>query len=364
MRKIFYILFACTLSWGFVACSDDEPKQPSIFANDLNTDSTDFDKWLRNNYSDPYNIRIIYHYQDYETDQTYNVIPAKMENVKALAKMMKHIWIDAYEEVVGADFIKTYSPRIFQYIGSAEYRSDGAMVLGTAEGGLKITLFRVNAMDIDNIYIDSINPFPNSAAVPIDMNYWFFHTMHHEFLHILQQTKSYPTEFNTVSAGKYHANDWINVEDNEAPLEGFVTGYASGEAREDMAEIYATYVTHTPKAWEDILEAGVEYTTDLTVEKWDAEVKKGNLPEINMRKYTSASDIVKVRKIEIPESQWALVVPHIQSSDTSGREIIEKKLDIIKSYMRDSWSYELDDLRKVVLRRSQEVLKMDLRTLD
>lgn len=311
MKKITFFLIGCAVALGFTACSsDDEPKQPSIYANDIKTDSTDFDRWLRKNYSDPYNIRIIYRYQDYETDQKYNVVPAKMENVKALAKMMRHIWIDAYKEVVGADFIKSYSPRIFQYIGSGEYRSDGAMVLGTAEGGLKITLFRVNALDIDNIFIDSISPFPQTDAVPIDMNYWFFHTMHHEFLHILQQTKSYPTEFNTISAGKYHANDWINVKDENAPLEGFVTGYASGEAREDMAEIYATYVTHTPEAWEKILKAG----------------EKG--------------------------------------SDKTGREAIEKKLEIIKKYMKDSWGFELDDLRKVVLRRSQEVLEMDLRTLD
>jgi len=117
-------------------------------------------------------------------------------------------------------------------------------------------------------------------------------------------------EFNTISAGKYHANDWINVKDEEAPLEGFVTGYASGEAREDMAEIYATYVTHTPEAWEKILKAG----------------EKG--------------------------------------SDKTGREAIEKKLEIIKKYMKESWGFELDDLRTVVLRRSHEVLEMDLRTLD
>ena len=309
MRKIYYLLLACILTSVFVACEKDDPSQPSIFANDTKIDSTAFDRWLSKTYN-PYNIRIIYRYQDYETDQTYNVIPAKMENVIALAKMMKHIWVDAYAEVAGIDFIKSYSPRIFQFIGSAEYRSDGAMVLGTAEGGLKITMFRVNSMDVNNIYIDSISPFPNSAAVPIDMNYWFFHTMHHEFLHILQQTKSYSTDFNLVSAGKYHANDWINVKNEEAPLEGFVTGYASGESREDMAEIYATYVTHTPEAWEKVLKAG----------------EKGD--------------------------------------DKSGREAIEKKLDLIKEYTKTSWGFELDTLRKVVLRRSQEVLKMDLKSLD
>lgn len=310
MRKIYHLLIACTVTLAILSCSkDEEPKQPSIFANDAK-ELSEFDQWLKANYQDPYNIRVIYRYQDYETDQTYNVVPAKMENVKALAIMMKHIWIDAYAETVSEEFVKSYSPRIFQFIGSAEYRSDGAMVLGTAEGGLKITMFRLNAMDVDHIFIDSISPFPNAAADPIDMNFWFFHTMHHEFLHILQQTKSYPTDFNLISAGKYHASDWINVKDEEAPLEGFVTGYASGEAREDMAEIYATYVTHTPEAWEKVLKAGEN------------------------------------------------------GSDKSGREAIEKKLDIIKEYMRSSWGYEIDSLRAVVLRRSQEVLKMDLRTLN
>ena len=304
MKKIFFILFACTAALTFVACSDDEPKQPSIFANEIK-DSTDFDRWLRTNYSDPYNIRIIYRYQDYETDQTYNVIPAKMENVKALAKMMKHIWIDAYEEVVGADFIKSYSPRIFQYIGSAEYRSDGAMVLGTAEGGLKITLFRVNAMDIDNIYIDSINPFPNSAAVPIDMNYWFFHTMHHEFCHILTQKKEYDTSFRAISAGTYHATDWINLEDKKVAKEGFVSSYAASEYNEDFAEIYATYVTNTPEGWEKIINA----------------------------------------------------------AGTEGAAILNQKLDLMKSYFLNSWGLDLDNMRDILIRRSAESVTLDLRTL-
>ena len=310
MRLLLGAAFFIFQSSFFISCSkDDEPSEPSIFQTEA-TEQTEFDKWLRSNYSEPYNIRLIYRYQDYETDQTYNVIPAKMENVKALAIMMKHIWLEAYEEAVSQEFIRSHCPRIFQFIGSAEYRSDGAMVLGTAEGGLKITMFRLNALDIDNIFIDSTSPFPNAEAVPIDMNFWFFHTMHHEFCHILQQTKNYSTDFQLVSAGKYHSADWINVKDEEAPLEGFVTGYGSGEEREDMAEIYATYVTHTPEAWEKVLKAGIA-----------------------------------------------------ANGDTYGRDAIIKKLEIMKEYFRTSWGFEMDDLRDIVLRRSKEVETMDLRTL-
>jgi substrate import-associated zinc metallohydrolase lipoprotein len=356
------LFFAVALCTAFVACSKDEPSGQSIFTND-NAETTEFDAWLKKNYADPYNIRIIYRYQDYETDQTYNVVPAKMENVKALAIMMKHIWIEAYQEVVGADFIKSYSPRIFQFIGSAEYRSDGAMVLGTAEGGLKITMFRLNSMDVNNLFIDSISPFPNAEAMPMDMNFWFFHTMHHEFLHILQQTKSYSTDFNLVSAGTYHANDWVNVEDNEAPLEGFVTGYASGEAREDMAEIYATYVTHTKLAWDSLMEAGVVYTTDLTVADWNDSVQNNYFPKISLTG-KGLEEMVTVRKIQIPDTSWVRIQKHIRTTDTSGRDIIQKKLDMIKEYTRSQWGFELDDLRRVVLRRSKEVLLMDVKTLN
>ena len=308
MRKIYYFLFACLVGTGLVACSSDDPLEPSIFEYD-SEELDSFDLWLQKNYTIPYNIEVLYRYQDDETDQTYNVVPPKMENAIALAIMMKHIWLEAYEEAVSREFIRSYSPRIFQFIGSAEHRSDGAIVLGTAEGGLKITMFRLNALDINNLYIDSISPFPNSNHVPLDMNFWFFHTMHHEFCHILQQTKNYSTEFQTISAGKYHSADWINVADEDAPLEGFVTGYGSGEEREDMAEIYATYVTHTPEAWNKILEAGVK------------------------------------------------------DGDTSGRDAIVKKLDIMKKYFRDSWGFEMDTLRKVVLRRSKEIETLDLRTL-
>lgn len=308
MRKIYYFLIACLVGTGLVACSSDDPSDPSVL-NNLDLEADSFDLWLQKNYSIPYNIQVLYRYQDYETDQTYNVVPPKVENAQALAIMMKHIWLEAYEEVVSREFIRSYCPSIFQFIGSAEHRSDGAMVLGTAEGGLKITMFRLNAMDIDNIFIDSISPFPNAGAVPIDMNFWFFHTMHHEFCHILQQTKSYSTEFKTISAGKYHSADWINVEDSLAPLEGFVTGYGSGEEREDMAEIYATYVTHTPAAWEKVLQAGEK------------------------------------------------------DGDKSGRQAIEKKLDIMKDYFKNSWGFDMDTLRKVVLRRSAEVENLDLKTL-
>ena len=305
--KIFTLLIAAMLT--VTSCSNDDPDSQSIFDTTA-PERSEFDQWLLKYYTQPYNINVIYRYTDYETDNTYNVIPADIDKVKALSIIMRHIWLDAYAEAVSPEFIRMYSPRVFQYIGSGEYNSNGSIVLGTAEGGLKITLFRVNAMDVDNIVIDSESAFPNTAAVPLDLNYWFFHTMHHEFCHILTQTKNYSTDFQLVSAGEYRSVDWVNVADPEAPAMGFVSGYASGEYNEDFAEIYATYVTHTDEAWERLLQAGVV------------------------------------------------------GSDRSGREAIEHKLAIMKQYFRSSWGFDLDDLREVVLRRTHEVSLLDLKNLN
>ena len=300
-KKIITLFFVGALLTG---CADDDLSSESIF-DTASPARNEFDQWLKTNFTDQYNIDFIYRYNDKETDNTYNVIPADIDKSKALAVMVKDIWLDAYAEAVSKDFIKKYSPRVYQLIGSAEYRTNGEIVLGTAEGGLKITLFRVNAIDLDNLYINQDIPFRDHYEMPLDMNYWFFHTMHHEFCHILTQKKDYDTAFRTISAATYHATDWINQEDKKVAKEGFVTAYASSEYNEDFAEIYATYITNTPEGWQKI----------------------------------------------------------IDQAGTNGAAILNQKLGIMKTYFQNSWGVNLDSLRNVVLRRSDESTTLDLRTL-
>ena len=51
-------------------------------------------------------------------------------------------------------------------------------MLGTAEGGKKITLYEVNSLDFENVDIEVLNEY-------------YFKTMHHEFAHILHQKRNY-----------------------------------------------------------------------------------------------------------------------------------------------------------------------------
>ena len=216
------------------------------------------------------------------------------------------MWLGAYVEVAGADFLKTYTPRVIQLSGSYKYDTNGQIVLGTAEQGMKVMFYGVNELDIDNVRVNSTDPYESKGTKPLDLNYWFFHTMHHEFCHILTQTKNYSTDFQTISAGGYHSTDWVNVKDKDAATEGFVSGYASQEYNEDFAEIYAYYVTLSEEGWNKIIEQAGE----------------------------------------------------------NGAKIINKKLDIVRSYFLNSWNIDLDTMRSVVLRRSNEVTSLDLRKLD
>jgi substrate import-associated zinc metallohydrolase lipoprotein len=221
-------------------------------------------------------------------------------------------------------FIKTYAPRVFVLSGTRQYKSDGSEVLGTAEGGLKITMYGVNFLNLDNPYVDYTSPFPNRAQDPMDLNHYFFHTLHHEFCHILNQKKNYPEEFQTVSLGHFRSGDWINVRDDIAPAYGFITGYSTSEHREDFAEIYSTYVTHTQEAWDSIVGRAKELVT--TPAKYEK------------------------------ESWWE------GRSENAAAEI-DQKLVIVKNYFKDVWNIDMDKLREIVLRRSDEVTNLDLRNL-
>ena len=148
MNKIYYLIMAFTTLVSFVSCGNDgELDSKSIFPDGVDTSTqNDFDRWVLNNYTYPYNIQFEYRYSDKEAHVEYNVVPAEYDKSIAVAKLVKHLWVDAYNELLGRDFLRQYSPRMIQLIGSSEYKEDMSEVLGTAEGGMKIFLNKVNLL--------------------------------------------------------------------------------------------------------------------------------------------------------------------------------------------------------------------------
>lgn len=285
--------FMTLVAVAFCACSEDDLDSKSIFDSETVMEQNEFDQWLLNNYTTPYNINFKYRFDDKESSKGYHLSPADYDKAVALAKMTKHLWLESYEELAGPEFIRTYCPKLMHLVGSPAYNSQGSIVLGTAEGGLKITLYNVNNIDLDDIDID-------------ELNYWYFKTMHHEFAHILHQTKNYSTDFNLISASNYQSSSWVNVTDQDALDMGFVSPYASSETQEDFVEIIAIYVTNTAEYWDELVGVASE----------------------------------------------------------EGQALINQKLALVKDYMLTTWGIDMDELRSIVQRRSQEVLTMDLSTLN
>jgi substrate import-associated zinc metallohydrolase lipoprotein len=121
--------------------------------------------------------------------------------------------------------------------------------------------------------------------------------MHHEFTHILNQTKNYDTDYEKISEGQYVSGDWYLTTDAAARKLGFIRNYSMSAPGEDYADMVSMYVCHTPEEWAGFMtEAG-----------------------------------------------------------TSGASIINQKLAMIKTYMSEQWSIDLDELRDVVNRRMDDV---------
>ncbi|NLU38866.1 MAG: hypothetical protein GXX78_08255 [Bacteroidales bacterium] len=279
MNKITFILIAICIFSSFYACKEDEFTD-SVFqdapAIDPTSPAYNFEMWLESNFRKPYNLSFQYRMEDVGSDQDYNLVPASLEKSKQLAQLIKYLWFDVYASMVDEEFLKKYGPRMIHLIGSAAYNpNSGTMLLGTAEGGIKVTLYSCNDLDLTSFSQNNLDL----------MNEYYFKTMHHEFTHILHQTKDYPRSFEKISAGKYSPMGWQYRTDEEAAKLGFISTYAGSEAREDFVEIIANYLVKSDKDWNAVVAmAGTEgasiinqkltVCTDWLLEKWNIDIAK------------------------------------------------------------------------------------------
>ena len=305
MRKIalfqVIIIFIAGASL-FSSCNKEEEFTASIFdVNDtLNVSSASytFDLWLHDAYLLPYNLDFRYKLQDVGSDMSYNLVPATFEKSQQMAKLVKYLWFDVYGKIVSPEFLKENGPRIIHLVGSPAYNPiSGTMLLGTAEGGLKVTLYRVN--DLNPIDIDM-------------MNEYYFKTMHHEFAHILHQKKKYPSEFGLISKGNYSPLGWQYMTDSVAASMGFVSPYAGSQNREDFVEIIANYLVKTDAQWNDILRM--------------ASNKEKN--------------------------SQGLILP---DDGIDGKAVILQKLDIATKWLKDSWNIDIVALRAEIQTRELHI---------
>ncbi|MDR0505845.1 MAG: putative zinc-binding metallopeptidase [Dysgonamonadaceae bacterium] len=323
MRKLIFLFLICGFLTSFFSCRNDELDPNSIFEDGVgDLDSTSYsyplDLWLYNNYLTVYNLQFRYKMQDVGSDMNYNLVPVSYNKSIDMSVLVKYLWFDVYSKIVRPDFLKEYGPRIIHLIGSPAYNpTSGTMILGLAEGGLKITLFRCNDVNINNV---------------AELNEYYFKTMHHEFAHILHQQKTYPKDFGLISLNYYEPLSWQDRDDKVAASLGFVSSYAGGQTREDFVEVIANYIVKTDVDWKKLM--------DNASKGWVVKLKADGDPEYYTDEYG------RERKL------------YVEAPDTDGVDgvaVINKKLSICRQWLRDSWNIELDSLRKEVQYRQTHI---------
>lgn len=347
---------------GMSSCSDDDFTESIFPEGDEQLDPTSttykFDKWLQQNYLEVYNLDFRYKMQDVGTNMNYNLVPASYQNSVDLAVLAKYLWFDVYKDVVNPEFLKQYGPRIIHLIGSPAHNpTTGTIILGLAEGGIKVSLFRVNQMDV--------NDFDQ-------MNEYYFKTMHHEFAHILHQKKTYPAEFNKISAGHYDASNWQNRQIGVVNSLGFVTTYASDAFREDFAETIANYITKTDAQWEEIYtqaargwETNSESSSDPNAVYYCWYYYANNEVSESSKKYAVDADVITDstetgveyhhRTLVDSEGKPLRIYPVEDKDGIDGVAALKQKIEIARTWLKDKWGVDLDKLREVVQYRQQHI---------
>lgn len=229
----------------------------------------------------------------------YTLVPAEYKKSIQMANIVKYLCLDPFSKAAPDGFLQQYFPKMLLLVGSNAHKNNGNIVLGTAEGGLKITLYGINTLNTKNIE---------------QLNHYYFRTIYHEFAHILHQTKDYSTDYKVISSKEYVGDSWDQVWKGgltEALRAGFISQYSSKEVNEDFVELFSHYVTNTDKQWETKMET--------------AGGKDGT---------------------EFP-----------------GRAILTQKTNILKDYMMNTWGIDMDKLRVEIEERANKISEQDFDSL-
>lgn len=363
MKKLNIILLALVAltTLNLSSCKDDD-LGPSIFDTkeyplDRSIYTFPLDTFVKVNFLEPYNMRYLYKLQDIGSDMDYNLTPCSYDQCVNLAVLNKYLWYDVYRDIVGDEFLKTYSPRVMHIIGSPAYNpTSGTIRLGTAEGGLKITLYNAESLRPDDL--DNLNEY-------------FFKTMHHEFSHILHQNKEYPTDFRLISNGLYNAISWQDTADSLAVAQGFVSDYASSQAREDWVEIIANYIVKDSITWANMLNTAQydweRVSVEMTVfNPLDQRCKAGlanrdsvgyidrKNPNASNTQYNIQRKIIQRDTLDLPLRNAEGKGQIIYSDNTDGidgRQVILQKLEMARTWLKEKFDLNLEDLRREVQTR-------------
>lgn len=290
-KKIIYIS-AILLAIFFTSCeNDDVDTKNSVFDIEDLEPMNEFDIWLEKNIRANYNTRIKYKFDFVNSDFGFNLTPPTFKISSQFCQFLKFTMFECYDEAGGIKFTREAMPKEFYLVGSDGLDpATGSRTLASAAAGMAIAVYSLNE-----------NPVLTKEVIK-----QYVHRIHHEFAHILDQKKALTLSFGAISEEYYLGDNWTELDKiypNYHQL-GFVSDYAVASRAEDYSEVYSLYITSTDEEWEAILKAATVYN-----------------------------------------DKGAVV-------DSKGRDIIEQKRGIIKSYLKEDWDIDLEKIRESLLRRA------------
>ena len=237
MKHIYINIWTAIALLAFISCVEEEALTPGSNLDTTTPEFTELDTWIEDNFTDPYNIEIIYKWESGLTDQTRYLFPPHVDSVKSLLNIVKKVWIDSYTDVGGVDFVKIIAPRQIVLLGGVNRNPSGTITLGTAEAGKRITLFNANLIQ-------------KTSRASITR---FLKTIQHEYTHILNQTRPYDLTYGEITPTGYTAQ-WFNETDVGSRRDGFITAYARASPSEDFAEMVSEMLSRNRKEWDQLID--------------------------------------------------------------------------------------------------------------
>ena len=243
-NKIYLIVLLVSL---FASCRKDDDLGDVDNIPGLGGDTwtpTALDTWISENWTKPYNVSVKYKWDQGELEFDKVLTPPREEKIIPTLNTIKKVWIDNYVAEAGSLFMKQNIPKFFVMVGSASWNTDGTITLGTADGGRRIVLYVINDFRTKEM--------PGYVSTDSFNVKQMFHTIEHEFGHILQQKVIPSPDYKRISVGTYSAN-WYNFSDADAMEEGFITAYSMSNPDEDFVEMVATMLVEGKGGYEKLL---------------------------------------------------------------------------------------------------------------
>lgn len=251
--KIYKVITVITGVLLFSACAQEDQLTESQLDYSVPV-KTDLDKWLDASFLDPYNIKVYYSWNQNLVDNSRYLFPPTIDKVQPALEVVKTIWIDSYTKIGGADFVKKIAPREFVLVGGVNRNSTGTITLGLAEGGQRVSLFQV----------DYLNRSSREDVTE------FIHTIQHEYVHILNQTKPFDVQAWAKLTPSGYTSSWYVEEIADSRELGFITSYARLNVMEDFAETASIILTSSKAEYDAILASVTDPVGKANIKKKEA----------------------------------------------------------------------------------------------